>query len=98
MIVSFVGSTGYRHPHVFADSACRYDWGCLKGLHAVMVIRPGIDVGHAMVAIFETAELMHSYPAVVDIDQQHLAFLVGSQPLQLWPVKPDTELWRDYFS
>lgn len=98
VVVSFVGSTGYASPHVYADSGRRYEWGFLMGLHALIVIKPGIEVGDSLDAIFEAASPFVAYPAVVDAELKRLTFLVGSRPPKSWPVKEHTSLWREYFS
>jgi len=98
IIVSFVGSTGYANPHVFADSGKKYDWEFTKDLHCTLVVKPGVDAEHAMRAICGLADWMAGYPILVDVESQQLAYIVTPKPLHLWPVKSGTNTWRQHFA
>jgi hypothetical protein len=41
LVVSFVGSTDFRNPTVFADSGVQYDWGFTRDLHVSILVKPG---------------------------------------------------------
>jgi hypothetical protein len=98
IVVSFVGSTGYDNPHVFADSGKQYDWTFTKDLHCTIVVKPGVDAAHAMRSICAQADWFEGYPILVDAERQQLAYIVTPNPLHLWPVKAGTHTWHRHFA
>lgn len=102
IIVSFVGSTGLRNLHLFPDPAKHYDWSCTKGLAVHIYTRPGIDIRDALASIFAVYEeppfsAQACCPAVVDVDDQEVFFLVRGNPIETWPVRKGTKTWRGFF-
>lgn len=97
VVASFVGQTDFPHPHVFADSGARHDWSALANHHIVIALKPGIDARAAMQALFHM-ETPDGYATVLDVERKQAACLVWAAPLQLWPVREDSELWRKHFA
>jgi hypothetical protein len=98
LVVSFIGSTDFRNPTVFADSGAQYDWGFTRDLHVSILVKPGVDCTHALREIYQASSLLHGYPQLVDVEQQHLACIVGADPLKLWPVRRGSEPWQQHFA
>ena len=100
VIVSFVGETKHRFPHVFADSGRRYDWHFLAGSIVAIFVRPGVDAGHAIDAIFRGCNPMLSYPALVDIERRQVAYIVDGArgDLKLWRCTQESDLWLQHFA
>lgn len=98
LIVSFVGDTAWSNPTVYCDSATRYDWSFFAGLHAVIVVKGGIDARHAMHEILERSDTIGvGYPVLLDVEAREAAMVVHGKPVNLWQVRRGTELWQQYF-
>lgn len=95
VVVSFVGSTGLRLPHLFVDSGKRYDLRCLANLRAHVVVRQGVDATR----VIEDVSLMTlPYPNLIDFDRQVVASIVeGPAGLKLWPRQRGSESWAALF-
>jgi len=100
LIVSFVGETKHRFPHVFADSGRRYDWEFSAGSIVAIFVRPGVDAAHAIDAIFRCCNPMLSYPALVDIERRQVAYIVDGArgDLKLWRCTNESDLWLQHFA
>lgn len=100
LVASFVGETLLDGPHVFADSGRRYDWEFTAGLAVAIVVKPGIDAGHAIASIFRVCNPMLSYPQILDIERKQLAYVVddgSTGRIRLWRVARGSEQWCNYF-
>jgi len=98
LIVSFVGQTKYANAHIFADSGVRYDWGFIADkVHAIIMVKPGIDASDAIRGIFDNSDPMLAYPTLVDVQAQHVACVIDGHPIRLWQTKRGSELWRQFF-
>lgn len=95
VVVSFVGSTGLRLPHLFVDSGKRYDLRCLANLRAHVVVRAGVD---ATRVIEDVSIMTIPYPNLIDFDRQVVASIVeGAHGLKLWPRRRGSESWAALF-
>ena len=97
-IVSFVGTTCLEEPHVYVDSDRRYDWDFVSGLHASIVVRPGVKAGQVMEDLYRLTVL---YPNLIDFEQQIVGSLVekaDGSGLKLWPRRQASESWRALFA
>lgn len=93
VVVSFVGDTDYKHPHVYADPGRDYNWRFAEHVRTVIVVRPGLDVLRALVAIFEAEARSGWYPTLVDIEAKTVGSIVDGQPIKLWPKREGCETW-----
>jgi hypothetical protein len=97
LVVSFVGDTPWSNPTVYCDSGVRYAWDFMAGLHAVLVVKPGVDARHAMREILMRSDLIRvGYPVLVDVESQEVACIVDGNPVGLWQVRHGSELWQHY--
>lgn len=98
LIVSFVGDTDWSNPTVYCDSGVRYDWSFFDGLHAILIVRGGIDARHAMRQILDRSDTIGTgYPVLLDVEAREVAMVVHGKPVNLWPVRRGTPLWQQYF-
>lgn len=97
VIVSFIGHTGFENPHVYCDPGVEYDWRFLTKLATQIYVKPGIDARSAMKALFDEADLMQTYPMLVDDERQEVAFIVDNKPLKLWALKRESDIWKGIF-
>lgn len=102
LVVSFAGDVPWSNPTVYCDSGQRYDWDFMKGLHCIVVVKPGVDTKDALPAILERGYTDDfGYPVLVDLQQQEVACIVHAQPapnVQLWQTRRGSELWQQYFT
>lgn len=98
VIVSFVGQTDFPYPHVFVEPSTDYDMRVISGLHVVIAVRPGIDCSRVMREVFNLADVFKGYPTVADVERKQVGCLVGVNPLKLWTIKQDSQLWRQHFA
>lgn len=100
VVVSFVEQTRYRGiPHVYVDSGRDYDMRPLRDLRPIVAVRRGIDCARVCRALLE--QMGWAYPAWVDVDERHVAYVVdGPRPLgfKLWNVKQGSSIWRTFFA
>ena len=99
LVVSFVGDVPWQNETVYCDSGRRYAWDFIRGLHVVVVVRPGVDALDALRSILERTDVVSgsSYPVLVDVDAKEVAFIVDGRPVALWQIKRGTSLWQHYF-
>lgn len=99
LLISFVGNTEWANPTVYCDSGVRYDWDCFVGLHAVIVVRAGVDARHAMAEVLERSDTIAvGYPVLLDIEAREAAMVVHGKPMGLWQVRKGSTLWQQYFA
>jgi len=96
VIVSLVGDTPIDGPHVFADPGRRYDWACMRGLHAIVVTAQGLDAGRCMADLYDIAPF-GAPPTLVDFAAQLLATVVSANPLVLLPERRGSSSWSALF-
>lgn len=97
VVVSYVGETPIDAPHVYCDSGKRYDWGFLTGLQTFICARPGVNCVDAIQQLFARANVMRGYPVLIDIQNEHMAYIVAAAPLRLWQVARGSEAWAGVF-
>lgn len=98
LVVSFIGDTAWSNPTVYCDSAVKYDWSFIRGLHAVLIVKSGVDARHAMREILARTDTIHAgYPVLVDVERREVALVVEGQPINLWRVRSGASLWQQYF-
>jgi hypothetical protein len=95
VVVSYVGDTGWRNPHVFADAGQRYDWRFLLDLEVLIVVAKGVDVRQALLDIFAVARL---YPTLIDLEQRQAGSVIDAAPLRVWPFTPRHPAWKELFA
>lgn len=96
LVVSFVGPTCIGAPHVFVDSATRYDFRFALDLPTTIVLRPGIDARVTVADLFNVSRL---YPTVVDFDKQLVGSVVEADAsgFRIWPRRVGSQPWTELF-
>lgn len=96
IVVSFVGTTVLSDPHVFVDSGKSYDWRFAAGLHASMVVCPGVDAGSVMKDLFLVTI---PYPSLIDFERKYVASVVDCPggELKFWPRRTGSGPWQALF-
>jgi hypothetical protein len=67
VLISMVGRMPWKNPQVFVEAGKRYRWDWLKGLGAVVLVKPGCDLG-CLLADIEKDE--PSQLDVIDVERR----------------------------
>lgn len=95
VLVSFVGALPeYDAMKLFPQPGVRYDWGFMRGLHAAVIVEPGIDAEESIKAL---ARVCEPYVAVVDVQKKRVAFALDDT-CRLWHAAHGSPSWQDWFS
>lgn len=98
VVVSLVGDVPWPEATVYADPGKRYDWAFLTGLPAAIVVRPGIDAEQTIRDVFDvTLPMRGGYPWLIDIEREQMAAVIENNPIRLWHVRSEGEIWKGWF-
>lgn len=61
VLISMVGRMPWKNPQVFVEAGKRYRWDWLKGLGAVLLVKPGCELGGLL------ADIEKEYPSQLDV-------------------------------
>ena len=100
IVISLVGQTSLRFPHVFVDPGRSYDFSDLALAQCVIATKPGVDSGRTIAEVFEAAErgfFCSGFPLVADVEERAVAHVWSIRPLQFRAHKPDSRTWAACF-
>lgn len=61
VLISMVGRMPWKNPQVYVEAGKRYRWDWLKGLGAVLLVKPGCELGGLL------ADIEKEYPSQLDV-------------------------------
>lgn len=101
VVISLVGETGMRWPHVFVDPGRSYDYGELRYAICVIATRPGINTALTIAEVYAEAErgfLSSGFPLLVDVENQAVMHVRTVSPLHVRQYEPGSRTWAACFA
>jgi hypothetical protein len=102
VVVSLIGETSLRWPHVYAEPGLPHDWSDLDELHCVIATRPYVDARHTIAGLWRMASELNfmapGYPTLADMDRQQAMHVCEIAPaMRFIQVKHGSREWQTYF-
>jgi hypothetical protein len=101
VVVSLVGETHMRWPHVFVDPGRSYDFSDLRHAQCVIATKPGVDTGRTIAEVYSAMQegyFSSGFPALVDVERQAVMHVYSISPLQVREHPPGSRTWAACFA
>lgn len=97
-VISLLGPTTLREPHVYIDHGKRYDWGFARDLFVLLVVDRSKKLEPNL-----TRDLFRytaPYPTLIDPARKVVASIVEGpgETLRLWPRRAGGDPWKALFA
>lgn len=97
VIVSLVGDCDFAGMKVYADPGKRYDWSCLAGQMACLVVNAADRQDARLFGDVFAASM--PYPSIVVLDRQVVGSIVDcADGFKLWQRRRGSEAWQAVFA
>lgn len=100
IVISLVGETQLRFPHIYVDPGRRYDYSAVRHAQCLIATRPGVNASQALAEVFAEAErgfFCSGFPYLVDVEGESLAHVWSISPVQYRPHHPGSRTWAACF-
>jgi hypothetical protein len=100
VVISLVGETHMRWPHIFVDAARSYDYSELRHAQCVIATAPGVDTGRTIAEVYQAMQegyFSSGFPTLVDVERQAVMHVYSISPLQVREHPPGSRTWAACF-
>lgn len=100
IVISLVGDTQLRWPHVYVDPGRSYDYAGVRHSQCVIATKPGVSSGRTIAEVYAQLErdyLCTGFPLLVDVEREAVWHVRRIKPLEVAEHRSGSKAWAACF-